>query len=196
MTIPPFFPICPIMPVQELHGRTPKTHLARALAPARSVRPGDIVALRQVGCMMNHGMLIGGTTFIAMSEDGSGFVDLRLSELPRGRKSQAMQCMRAIDHDWEILEEFPSEFLKPGEIGPARLELLHCPGALMFLWLDEPRAFDMPPNLLSTTPTPAALFIEEEDVARTDPRDRHLIEGQLGLLECLSGMRIARLPPA
>ncbi len=157
MTLPPFT-TCPIMPVRELHGRTPKTHLARTLSLAQGACPGDIVALHQTGCMFDNSVMIAGTTCITMSEDGSSFDDRRLGDLPWGLKSEAMQCVGAIDEDWEIFEEFPSEFLKPGEIGPARLELIHCSGALMFLWLEKPRAFGMPPALLSTTPTSAALL--------------------------------------
>lgn len=195
MTLPPFT-TCPIMPVRELHGRTPKTHLARTLSLAQGACPGDIVALHQTGCMFDNSVMIAGTTFITMSDNGSGFNELRLCDFPSALKPRLMQCLGAINDDWEILEEFPSQFLEPGDDGPARLELIHCPGALMFLWLDEFRMIDMPPALLSTVSTPAALFIEEEDLALTDLRDRRLIDGQIALLECLSGMTIARLLPA
>ncbi|WP_131505554.1 hypothetical protein [Limimaricola cinnabarinus] len=96
----------------------------------------------------------------------------------------------------EILEEFPSEFLEPGETGPARLELVHCPGALRFIWLKKSRTFGMPPTLLASTPRPAALFVEEAHLERSDAGHRRRLQAQIDLCERLSGVPILRPAPA
>lgn len=185
---------CPIVPVRELHGRTPKSWLSATVASSEAARPGDVVALRQPGCMLDSGLSIGATLHIVKS--ASGFCEERLYDLPSHRVPALAQCAAALDDDWEILGEFPDEFLEPGETGPARLELIHCPGALMFIWLDKPRAFGMPPSLLASTPQPAALFIEETDLAHADARHQRRLQAQIDLCERLSGVPILHPAPA
>jgi hypothetical protein len=144
--------------------------------------------------MLDSGLLIGATLHIVKS--ASGFCDERLPDLPSHRVLALAQCAAAINDDWEVLGEFPYEFLEPGETGPTRLKLIHCPGALMFIWLGEPRAFGMPPSLLASTPQPAALFIEETGLAHIDTRHQRRLQAQIDLCKRFSGVPIMRPAPA
>lgn len=99
--------------MQELHGRTPKTLMAATIASNEAARPGDVVALRQSGCMLDCSPFIGATLHVVKT--ASGFRADRLCELSAHSKPRHAQCMAAIDDDWEIFQEFPCEFLEPGK---------------------------------------------------------------------------------
>ncbi|WPY96305.1 hypothetical protein T8T21_16150 (plasmid) [Limimaricola variabilis] len=181
---------CPVIPVGELHGQTPKARLATRLTLGETARPGDIVALRQPGCMLDNSLSIGAA--LPVTTSAAGFHEERLGDLPAHLRPGLAQCGAAIDDDWEILEEFPSEFLAPGETGLARLELIYCLGALMFIWLEKARAFGTPPTLLVSTHQPATLFVQEADLLRPGARHRRRLQAQIDLCEWLSEVPILR----
>ena len=188
MTILTPHPTLPIHTVRELHGRTPKRWLERTFATFETAKPGDIVAMREQGVCHDTGFMTGNMRFVAKT--GSGFVEYRLHELAEHRMADAARCQAYVEDDWEIYEEFPGELLEPCEEGgPARFEIIHCRGMLLFLWLETHRPFGTPPHLLGEAPVPGALLLEEETLHAAQIPGSDL-GAQLRLCERLGGVNV------
>ncbi len=74
-------PVCPIMPVRQLHGGRLARHLAAMLALPEAALPGDIVAVRCSGLVYENDWMTAETTFLVQTV--VGIVECRLAQLDR-----------------------------------------------------------------------------------------------------------------
>ncbi|MGX9857536.1 hypothetical protein ACR03S_19275 (plasmid) [Limimaricola variabilis] len=177
-------PTCSILPVRELHGRTPKAMLADTLVPLSLAAPGEIVAIRRQGWWIENSPNITATTYVVRTHDG--FEDVRLCDLEDSIRDDARCCAVRLHNDYEIYQEVPDEFFEHAETAPTRFEVIDCCGAVLLCWLDEWRGLDQPPVLTQAARWPAAVLIEEKDL-----RKRRDISARITLCETFGKLRIA-----
>jgi len=150
-------PVCPILPVNELHGRSVKQHLETVVSTPEAAQAGDIVAVLSRGAVFDRSWTTMGRTFLIKTD--AGLVERRLHELKSCQVENAAGLLGRLDDDWENVQDFPEACQHPEEDSPRRYEIIHCRDALLLLWLDRHRSCDMPPALSSEVEVPAALLI-------------------------------------
>ena len=182
-------PVCPIMPVGQLHGGSLARHLKAILALPEVAHPGDIVAVRCSGLVYDNDWMTAETTFLVQTV--IGVVEYRLSELDGDQFVQAAMCAGLIDDDWELVSYFPDACHCPVGADPRRYEVTHYRNAALLLWVDAYRCYGAAPVLLADAKMPAALLIAQDDLtgptALAESRLTAIksLAGRVGLLEVL-----------
>lgn len=129
----------PITLIGELHGQSVRACLEHVLVPMATARPGDPVAVRDVGVYLDGAPHINASLFIRRTEEG--FVEQRLCELPKRMQKRCAEALGRISNDWEIYQDICGADHRLLEDGDTGLEMVRFLNGLGFIRCGKVRRF-------------------------------------------------------